>query len=286
MMDSTATAIFWMGVGVLLTAAISLGSSIVATKAYRRLAVVLSVFILLAALAITLALSSDGEFVNGLLNERPMWSPDSGDLHTYFETPSIGATRSYAYSLVYAQTGDAETPNAPGSRALSGTYSETVRIVNGAWAEQGITVVGVETAGKNHLPPCPDNFHWYVYDQSRFYVVCSTRHVSGAANEFASNSEPTLVAYGAFTSDTITLEPEYVAPFDIGAEWRSSGAYAVVRDKVTKTTPIGTLNNCYQIEYQAIHYREWRYLCPGIGLAAVEVEDHGDHYSAQLVSGR
>lgn len=280
-----ATAVFWIGVGVLLTAAIGLGSSLLAPKAYRRLAGVLSVFILLAALAIALALSGHGESGRGLLNGRPMLPPDSGDLHTYFETPSIGATRSYAYSLVRAQPGDAGTPDASGSSVLSGTYSETVRIVNGAWADQGITVVGVETAGENHLPPCPDTFHWYVYDQSRFYVVCSTRHVSGAANEFARSRDPTLVADGAFTSDTITLNPEYVAPFDVGAEWQSSRAYAVVRDKVTKTTPIGTFNNCYQIEYQAIHYREWRYVCPGIGLTAVEVEDHGDHYSAQLVSG-
>ena len=281
-----ATAIFWIGVGVALAVATGLFSSILAPRAYRRLAVVLSVFVLLAALAIILALSSHGESGGGLLREHPMPSPDSGDLYTYFETPSIGATRSYAYALVYTQTGDAETPNAPGSRVLSGTYSETVRIVNGAWAEQGITVVGVETAGENHLPPCPDNFHWYVYDRSRFYVVCSKRHVSGAANEIAVNGELPLVVHDGFTSDTITLEPEYVASFDIGAEWRSSGSYAVVRDKVTKTTPIGTLNNCYQIEYQAVHYREWRYLCPGIGLAAVEADDHGDHYSAQLVSAR
>ena len=285
-MNGMIGAILWIGVGVALTVATSLFSSILAPKAYQRLAAVLSVFILLAALAITLALSSHGESGCGLLNEHTIPPFDSGDLYSYFEAPPIGATRSYAYSLVYTHFGDSDDPDASGQKVLSGTYSETVRIVNGAWAEQGITVVGVETTGENHLPPCPDNFHWYIYDRSRFYVVCSRRHVSGAANEIAGNSEPTMVVHDGITSDTITLKPQYMTPFDIGAEWRSPYAYAVVMEKVTKTTPIGAFNNCYQIEYQAVHYQEWRYLCPGIGLAAIEVDDHGDHYSAQIRSVR
>lgn len=205
--------------------------------------------------------------------------PDLTNLYTYFPHPNIGSIRNYNFSYVYSQLNqDASNPTPE-----TGSYSETIKIVNDVQNKEAITIVGVEVMGKNYLSPCPDNFYWYVYDPQRFYVICSKDYVYNLSGEMASNKKPSLVIPSPIGNESISVNPIYLTPFDIGKEWESE-YYISVKDKINKTTSLGTFVDCFQIRFFAINYEEFRYLCPTIGIVAIEVFDHNDYYSAELVS--
>ncbi len=219
---------------------------------------------------------------------QPSQTSDPSNLYTYFPHPTLGSTRSYNYSYVYAQYD--QNMNVTGQKTETGSYSETVTIVNQEFIGDDITIMGVEIQEKDYLARCKNNFYWVVYDPRRLYIICSKDYVFSAAAGMAGNPEPNLTANSQYSARPLNLGPEYFAPFEIGKYWESNkfdepNAFEVsVKDKVTKTISLGTYSDCFQFSFFAIHYIELRYLCPHVGLVAIEVYDHDDYYSAELVS--
>ena len=98
-----------------------------------------------------------------------------------------------------------------------------------------------------------------------------------------SNKAPDLSANGMYSDTPLYISPVYSAPFDIGKHWESE--YDIyVKAKVTKTTSLGTFSDCFKLGFWRINYDEFRYLCPKMGVVAIEVFDHSDYYYAELVS--
>jgi len=219
---------------------------------------------------------------------QPSQTPDPSNLYTYFPHPTIGSTRMYNYSYVYAQYD--QNMNVTGQKTEIGSYSETVTIVNQEFVSNDITIMGVEVKEKDYLARCKNNFYWVVYDSRRLYVICSKDYVFSAAAEMAGNPEPNLTANSQYSDKLLSLGPEYFSPFEIGKYWESNrfdepnALEASVKGKVTKTIPLGTYADCFQFRFFAINYVELRYLCPEVGLVAIEVFDHDDYYSAEMVS--
>ena len=217
----------------------------------------------------------------------PSPTEDLSNLYTFFPHPYSGSERTYSYYYRYSRNEQADIIGDDTTiqieMSVSGVYTETVTLINDAYNSDGVTIVGVELKDKKYLAPCDNNFYWYVYDASRFYIFCSKNYAYNAAAEIASNSAPYLEVSSPAASEVLKLKPEYFAPFEIGKQWESY-YYITVEDKVTKTIGIGTFNNCYKIRFFAINYEEYRYLCPTLGVIAVEIFDHHDYYSAELTN--
>jgi len=219
---------------------------------------------------------------------QPSPTPDPSNLYTYFPSPNIGITRTYNYSYVFAQPD--QNGKVTGQKTENGSYSETVTIVNQDFIGHDITIAGVEIKGNDYLARC-ESFYWVVYDRTRFYIICSKDYVFNAAGAMIDNPAPDLTAASQDGSDLLHLGPEYFAPFEIGKYWNSNRNVDIylaqevsVKGKVSKTISLGTYDNCFQFRFWAVNYEELRYLCPHVGLVAIEVYDHGDYYSAELVS--
>lgn len=206
-------------------------------------------------------------------------TPDLTNLYTFFPHPNIGSVRTYNFSYVYSQ-GSQDTAN---QVQETGSYTETIKIVNDVQSENETTIVGVEIAGTNYLSPCAENFYWYVYDRQRLYIVCSKDYVYNLSGEMISNQAPDLVIGSQVGNEPISVSPEYLLPFEIGKEWLSD-FYISIKGKVNKTTSLGVFIDCFQVRFWAVNYEEFRYLCPAIGVVAIEVFDHTDYYSAELIS--
>lgn len=225
--------------------------------------------------------------IQGLIPEdktalpQPSQTPDLTSLYTFFPRPTIGLTKTYNFSYAFSEYN--QDTNVSAQKTENGSYSEKVSIVNEAFIDKNITIVGIEVTDKNYLSLCHNNFYWYVYDSQRLYVICSKDYVFFAASEIASNKEPSLVINSMLNPKPLNISPEYLIPFDIGKKWESE-LRATVENKVTKTVPFGTFYDCFQISFFAVNYNELRYLCPNVGLVAIEIIDHYDYYSAELVN--
>ena len=211
---------------------------------------------------------------------QPTPTPDLTNLYTYFPHPNIGSIRTYNFSFVYSQRN--QTFDSQEQVQETGSYSETIRIVNDVEYNNGITIVGVEITGKNYLSECSGNFFWYVYDTQRLYIVCSKDYVYNLSGAMISNKQPALEIYNQNGDESLKMDPLYWTPFDIGKIWGYDFSISV-ENRVNKTIALGTFMNCFQIRFFAINYEEFRYLCPSMGVVAIEVFDHANYYSAELV---
>lgn len=210
----------------------------------------------------------------------PTQTPDVADLYTYFPPPTVNSMRTYRFSVIYSDFSD----GANEQKIDSGSFSEVVRIVNDKYQSDGVTIVGMERiGGGDYVAPCPDKFYWHVYDANRFYLVCSRNYVDAAGSLIAADTAPNLVIYSQFEVGPLNMMPHYLAPFEIDKRWQSD--YRIeIQDKVTKETPAGTFYDCFKLLFFQIHYEEFRYVCPFVGVVAIEVSSRGDFYSAELTS--
>lgn len=209
----------------------------------------------------------------------PTQAPDPTNLYTYFPPPIKDSTRTYNFSVIYSSLSE----NTTEQKIETGSFSEVARIINDKYRSDGITIVGVERIGGNYVAPCPDNFYWYVYDANRFYTICSKNYVDAAGSQIAINKEPNLVVNSQFETEPLSIMPHYLAPLEIDKQWQAD-YYITVQEKVSKETPLGTFHDCYKLRFFMIHYEEFRYVCPGVGVVAIEVSSRGDFYSAELTS--
>ena len=210
----------------------------------------------------------------------PAKTPDVTNLYTYFPPPTINSMRTYKFSVIYSDFSDGENEQ----KIDTGSFSEVVRIVNDKYKSDGITIVGLErVGGGDYVAPCPDKFYWYVYDANRFYLICSKNYVDAAGSKIAADTASNLVVYSQFEAEPLNIMPHYLAPFEIDKRWQAD--YRItIQDKLTKETPAGTFHDCFKILFFMIHYEEFRYVCPFVGVVAIEVSSRGDFYSAELAS--
>jgi hypothetical protein len=207
----------------------------------------------------------------------PTQTPDPTNLYTYFPSPIKDSTKTYNFSVIYSSLSE----NTTEQKIETGSFSEVVRIINDKYRSDGITIVGIERIGGDYVAPCPDNFYWYVYDANRFYIICSKNYVDAAGSQMAVDKEPDLVVYSQFETNPLSIMPHYLTPFEIGRHWQAD--YDItVQEKVSKETPLGTFYDCYKLRFFMIHYEEFRYVCPVVGVVAIEVSSRGDFYSAEL----
>jgi hypothetical protein len=209
----------------------------------------------------------------------PTQTPDPTNLYTYFPRPIKDSTRTYSFSVIYSSFSE----NSIEQKFETGSFSEVARIINDKYRSSGVTIVGVERIGVDYVAPCPDNFYWYVYDAKRFYIICSKNYVDAVGFQIANNKEPDLVVSSQFATEPLSIMPHYLAPFEIGKLWQADYAISI-QEKVTKETPLGTFHDCYKLYFFLIHYEEFRYVCPLVGVVAIEVSSRGDFYSAELIS--
>jgi hypothetical protein len=209
----------------------------------------------------------------------PNQTPDVTNLYTYFPPPTLNSMRTYDFSVIYSDSIGGSNEQ----KLDSGSYSEVVRIVNDKYQSDDITIVGIERIGGNYVTFCPDNFYWLVYDTTRFYIICSRNYVDPAGSQMIVDTAPNLVIYSQFEAETLELLPHYLAPFEFGKRWQAD--YSIeIQDKITKETPLGTFFDCFRILFFLIHYQEYRYICPSVGVVAIEVSSRGEFYSAELIS--
>ena len=222
----------------------------------------------------------------GTASPQPSPTPDLANLHTFFPHPTTNSSKTFNFNYIFGDynqdTGVLE------QKTDSGSYIETISIVNDEYVDKNITIVGVQVTNQKYFPQyvphCPNNFYWYVYDNQRLYTVCEKEYVYFAASEMASNNAPHLLINSQFKPEPLNLYPEYLMPFEVEKQWDvAEYSYpATVKGRVSKTVSAGAFNDCFQISFFAINYNELRYLCPNVGLVAIEVNDHQEFYSAEL----
>lgn len=209
----------------------------------------------------------------------PTQTPDVANLYTYFPPPTMNSVRTYDFSVAYSDFADNENVE----KRVAGSFSEIVRVVNDKYQSDGVTIIGVERiGGGDFVVSCPEDFYWYVYDATRFYLICSKNYVDAAASLIVQDSAPYQIIHSQFGPEPLSISPHYLAPLEIDKRWVSGGYRIAVEDKVTKKTPLGTFRDCFRLLFFQIHYQEFRYICPSVGVVAIEVTSRGDLYSAAL----
>ena len=219
-----------------------------------------------------------------LTNQSSTVEPNTiGDIFPMF----IGSTWSYNFGKV-TQATDEE-----GSRILQfiGSYTETVVAIETGLSDKA-KIIGVEITGESFMNHCAgDDFisgdldTWYVLDDSRLFQLCSRDEASAVATEMVRGQ----------TQATPSVLPEYVAPFEVGKLWpafpdtapREDTCYQWhVESKVDVRVPAGEFKDCYRLLLCTLPDTVIRWVCPGVGLVAVEYHHHGsiEEYRAELES--
>lgn len=224
------------------------------------------------------------------LLEKPMEStPEENvfiDPVTEYFPLFVGSTRTYTVGN--------STPKTDGTEGLMeyiSTYTEKVLLVESSSYEK-IHIYKVEQTGEIYDLDCttwetrqgPVN-KWYITFGNKLYTACSE---DGKVAILQSLYEELM---SPDTAKEIT--PKIIFPLKEGNSWggitapREDNKYKYfIETKTNISTPAGDFTDCYKIVFYTLGDSSIRYLCPGVGDAALEYHHYGNpvNYRVELQS--
>ena len=192
----------------------------------------------------------------------------------------VGSSWTYSYGVM------TEAPGASlGLNQSTGSYTEKIVMVNGS-RDDAIRVYTAEQTGDVmdmgchwfDAVPGPVNV-WYVTDETRLYLSCD----SETAFAIAQN----LLAIKEENADMLreVITPNFEVPLSVGKKWEAFPEAMVpeedtmykwyVEDEINITVPAGSFTDCFRIGLHTLPDLTYKYVCPGIGVVAVEYVHHG-----------
>jgi len=217
-----------------------------------------------------------------LATQDSRWAALNHAILTYF--PLYEGT-SWTYSYVSQTASELET------RLVTETVTAVPTSISGR-----VHLAEIAVSGRSVLDYCGENYvedvgssYWMVSDQSRAFVVCSRRDAYFLASDLARGRN-------RGTAEVRGDLPEYVFPLQEGEIWQEFTGDPVSLDdpsyqwhvgaKLGVRVPAGTFTDCYRIELFTLPDETMKWVCPGVGLVAVEYSHHGAlwEYRAELVS--
>jgi len=215
-----------------------------------------------------------------------LWLPRAIDLldrnqalAPQFFPSRIGTTWTYTFGARDT------TDRARSIREIKGTYSESIVSVD-SLRTPVVRVLGIRRSGKAPLfAPCTDNSlkekliqgdvdYWLVSDAHRVYYICDHDQISDVAAGL-------LKRHKQRSSDAL---PDYVLPFKAGDVWTAfpdavpskQHAYEwFVERKLDVDVPAGHFTDCYKLVLYTSPDQTIRWVCPRIGVVALEYMHHG-----------
>lgn len=201
-------------------------------------------------------------------------------------------------SWTYFHSTEAEGHGEDGRSIMGETsvITETVAMVNTSISDR-VYIAKILVHGRSILARCfgtstlgSNAEYWIVADESRVFIVCSKTEATSLATELAHGLD------GEYGTSTPPRLPVFVLPLETGKVWQAfpdlpveigGSAYLWhVESKLDLRVPAGAFSDCYRIQLLTGPDATKRWVCPGVGLAAIEYNHHGavHDYRAELVS--
>ncbi len=144
----------------------------------------------------------------------------------------------------------------------------------------GLSIAGIEVTGQGLIIGCQANpedaDYWLVIEDSAIYRTCTHDEANSLADALLAGETPDR------------LVPEYILPLLNGQMWpgftdlaeRDDGMYQwIVEGSDDISVPAGEFTGCLRLILRTLPDATIKWICPGVGLTAMEYHHHGQlHY--------
>lgn len=200
-----------------------------------------------------------------------------------------------SWTYFYSREAEGHGEDGRSIRGETRVITESVAMVITTISDE-VYLAKIIVAGQSVLAGCyetstlgSDAEYWMVADESRVFIVCSKSEATSLAVELVHSPN------GQYATSTSATLPEFMLPLAIGKVWQAFPDFPVdiggsaylwhVESKLDLRVPAGTFSDCYRIQLFTLGAATKRWVCPGVGLAAIEYNHHGavHNYRAELI---